>query len=92
MPKVLPPHVRLEEFGTLQSSAATTELVQEWELQPGSHYGLGHELFVLSIWTQNRDKHPLRVCLSPPAVAQIAKGFTEKLDEYLLGEGDGTND
>lgn len=86
MPKVPPPVMHEDHFREI-AQRGVIDLVDGWDLEHGGQYGIPGEAFVLSIWSQNRDKQPLRVCLSPPAVAQIAEGFAEKLDEYLLGSG-----
>lgn len=82
MPEVQPPVV---PYGP-------QNLVNEWEVQhyvrlpgvePDPQFGLGRDVFVLRLWTERHQPQPIQFCLSPPAVAQMARGLSQALEEYL---------
>ena len=61
-------------------------LVEAWDVELACH--VGDDVIVLSLWTEKHQEHPIRFCLSPPAVAQLAQGLGEKLNLYLYSRGE----
>ena len=83
MRRVPPPVISSQDHPGTSLPSGPQHLVDAWEVELAPQ--CGDDVLVLSLWTERHQEHPIRFCLSPPAVAQLAQGLAETLNLYLYG-------
>ena len=82
---VPPPVIGSQDHPGTSLPSGPQYLVDAWEVELAPQ--CGDDVFVLSLWTEQHQENPIRFCLSPPALAQLAQGLGEMLNLYLYGSG-----